>query len=326
MKNGSSVSEFQLLGFQSLPGWQTLLFTMFLLIYLLTITGNVVIISVVKLESYLHSPMYSFLQNLSFLEIWYTTTIVPKMLSSLLMENKSISFSGCMIQLYFFVFFGATECFLLSVMAYDRYLAICDPLHYAEAMNTQFCTRLAIGSWVIGLFTGLLPSLLISRLRFCRSNQINHFFCDIPPLLKLSCSNTSTTEMSIFVLSILVLFTCFLLTLVSYAFIIKTILKIPSVSGRKKTFSTCGSHLAVVVIYYGTMISMYVRPSASLSSELNKVVSVFYTVLTPLLNPVIYSLRNKDFKDALQKLVNRKCLHGLPSRERKSIGISCCSG
>ncbi|XP_061444538.1 olfactory receptor 11L1 [Rhineura floridana] len=306
MANYSTVSEFQLLGFQSLPGWQTLLFAIFLLIYVLTITGNVVIISVVKLEPHLHSPMYSYLQNLSFLEIWYTTTTVPKMLSSLLKESRTISFNGCMTQLYFFVFFGATECFLLSVMAYDRYLAICDPLHYTIAMNTYSCTRLTIGSWVIGLFTGLLPSLLISRLHFCSSSQINHFFCDIPPLLKLSCSDTSITEKTIFVLSVLVIFTCFFLTLMSYAFIIKTVLKIPSASGRKKTFSTCGSHLAVVLIYYGTMISMYVQPSANISSELNKVVSIFYTVLTPLLNPVIYSLRNKDFKDALQKMVNRK--------------------
>ncbi|XP_053120454.1 olfactory receptor 11L1 [Hemicordylus capensis] len=306
MANHSTISAFQLLGFQSLPGWDRLFFTIFLLIYILTITGNVVIISVVKLEPCLHCPMYSFLQHLSFLEIWYTTTIVPKMLSSLLLENKTISFSGCMAQLYCFVFFGATECFLLAVMAYDRYLAICDPLHYIVAMSTQLCTQLEIGSWVVGLFTGLLPSLLISRLSFCRSNQINHFFCDIPPLLKLSCSDTAVTEMTIFVLSVLVLFTCFLLTLVSYAFIIMTILKIPSATGRKKTFSTCGSHLMVVVIYYGTMISMYVRPSASLSSELNKVVSVFYTVITPLLNPVIYSLRNKDFKEALRKQFNRK--------------------
>ncbi|XP_042333489.1 olfactory receptor 11L1-like [Sceloporus undulatus] len=306
MVNCSIISEFQFMGFQSLRGWQTPLFTVFLLIYMLTITGNVIIIAVVKLEPCLHSPMYSFLQNLSFLEIWYTTTIVPKMLSSLLIGNKAISFTGCMSQLYFFVFFGATECFLLSVMAYDRYLAICDPLHYTVAMNTQFCTHLAIGSWVSGLLTGLLPSLLISRLSFCSSNQINHFFCDIPPLLKLSCSDTSVTEIIIFALSVLVIFTCFLLTMVSYVFIIFTILKIPSASGKKKTFSTCGSHLAVVMIYYGTMMSMYIQPSASLSSDLNKVVSVFYTVVTPLLNPVIYSLRNNDFKEALRKLVKRK--------------------
>lgn len=312
MSNRSTIFDFELVGFQSLPQYQTTLFILFLLIYVLTITGNVVIISVVKLEPRLHSPMYSFLQNLSFLEIWYTTTIVPKMLRCLVLKNKTISFSGCMAQLYFFVFFGATECFLLAVMAYDRYVAICDPLHYPVTMDTHSCTRLVVGSWVIGVFTGLLPSLMISRLSFCRSNHVNHFFCDIPPLLKLSCSDTSVTEKTIFVLSIIVLFTCFLLTLVSYAFIIMTILKIPSATGRKKTFSTCGSHLAVVVIYYGTMISMYVRPRASVSSELNKIVSIFYTVITPLLNPVIYSLRNKDFKEALQKRFHRKrALHSM---------------
>nr|XP_020671344.1 olfactory receptor 11L1 [Pogona vitticeps] len=309
MANHSTLPEFQLLGFQNLLGWQTFLFTIFLLIYVLTITGNVLIIAVVKLEPCLHSPMYSFLQNLSFLEIWYTTTIVPKMLNNLLTEKKTISFHGCMSQLYFFVFFGATECFLLSVMAYDRFLAICDPLHYTATMNTEFCSHLAIGSWVLGLCTGLLPCLLVSRLSFCHAKQISHFFCDISPLLKLSCSNTSVTEISIFVLSILVLFTCFLLTLVSYGFIILTILRIPSASGRKKMFSTCGSHLAVVVIYYGTMISMYVRPSTKLSAGLNKVVSIFYTVVTPLLNPVIYSLRNNDFKEALQKLVKKHIQH-----------------
>ncbi|XP_063158340.1 olfactory receptor 11L1-like [Candoia aspera] len=306
MANHSIISEFQLLGFQLFQKWEIILFTVFLLIYILTIIGNVIIIAVVWLEPYLHSPMYAFLQNLSFLEIWYTSTIVPKMLHSLLWETKIISYNGCMTQLYFFVFLGATECFLLSVMAYDRFLAICDPLHYTVTMNIQSCTRLAIGSWVIGLITGLLPSLLISRLTFCRSNQINHFFCDIPPLLKLSCSDTSITEISIFVLSLLVLFTCFLLTLVSYAFIIMIILKIPSASGRKKAYSTCGSHLAVVIIYFGTMISMYVRPSVNLSSELNKVISIFYTVITPLLNPVIYSLKNEDFRGALQKLINKR--------------------
>ncbi|XP_034642638.1 olfactory receptor 11L1-like [Trachemys scripta elegans] len=307
MTNSTTVVEFRLLGFHSLPGWQTLLFIVFLVIYILTITGNIVIILVVRLEPRLHSPMYSFLQNLSFLEICYTSTIMPKMLSNLLVEKKAITFAGCMAQLYCFVFLGATECFLLAVMAYDRYLAICYPLHYTVAMSNASCTRLAMVSWVTGIFTGLLPCLLISRLPFCGSNQIKHFFCDIPPLLKLSCSDTSTTEVIIFILSLLVLVSCLLLTLVSYLFIILTILKIPSSFGKRKTFSTCGSHLAVVAIYYGTMISMYVRPTSSLPSELNKIVSVFYTIITPLLNPIIYSLRNKDFRDALKKVISRQC-------------------
>uniref|UniRef100_A0A8D0HP54 Olfactory receptor n=1 Tax=Sphenodon punctatus TaxID=8508 RepID=A0A8D0HP54_SPHPU len=312
MANGSAVSEFQLLGFGILPRWQTLLFAVFLVTYILTILGNLLIILVVRLEPHLHSPMYSLLQNLAFLEIWYTTATVPKMLASLLTGSRAISFAGCMAQLYCFVFLGATECYLLAVMAYDRYLAICDPLHYTAAMSATSCTRMAVGSWVTGGFTGLLPCLLISGLHFCSSNQIDHFFCDIPPLLKLSCSNTSITETVIFILSVLVLLGCFLLTLMSYIFIILSVLRIPSASGRKKSFSTCGSHLAVVAIYYGTMISMYARPSTGLSSELNKIVSVFYTVVTPFLNPVIYSLRNRDFKEALQKTFIRKwALHSM---------------
>ncbi|XP_074838622.1 olfactory receptor 11L1-like [Carettochelys insculpta] len=303
MTNRTTVVEFQLLGFHSLPGWHSLLFVVLLLVYLLTIMGNVVIISVVQLEPRLHSPMYAFLQNLSFLEICYTSTIMPKML----VGGKAISFAACMVQLYCFVFLGATECFLLTVMAYDRYLAVCDPLHYVVAMSDVLCAQLAVGSWVTGVFTGLLPCLLISRLHFCGSNQLKHFFCDIPPLLQLSCSDTSATELVIFILSLLVLVGCLILTLVSYLFIILTILKIPSSSGKKKTFSTCGSHLAVVAIYYGTMISMYIQPASGLSSELNKIVSVFYTIITPLLNPVIYGLRNKDFRESLKKVISRQC-------------------
>uniref|UniRef100_A0A8C3TEQ4 Olfactory receptor n=1 Tax=Chelydra serpentina TaxID=8475 RepID=A0A8C3TEQ4_CHESE len=306
-ENQTTVIHFILFGLSSDPKIQIFLFVLFLVIYLITLLGNMLIILVIKADPQLHTPMYFFLSNLSFLDISYTSTIMPKMLANLLVERKAISFAGCMVQLYCFVFLGATECFLLAVMAYDRYLAICYPLHYAVAMSDASCTRLAMGSWVTGIFTGLLPCLLISRLPFCGSNQIKHFFCDIPPLLKLSCSDTSTTEVVIFILSLLVLVSCLLLTLVSYLFIILTILKIPSSSGKRKTFSTCGSHLAIVAIYYGTMISMYVRPTSRLSSELNKIVSVFYTIITPLLNPVIYSLRNTDFKDALKKVISRQC-------------------
>lgn len=305
MTNVTTVLEFRLLGFSSNPHCQILLFTVFLVIYILTILGNIIIISVVTLEPQLHSPMYKFLKNLSFLEVCYTTTIVPKMLANLLAKRKSISFSGCMAQIYYFISLGATECYLLAVMAYDRYLAVCEPLHYGMAMTAESYTRLAVGSWVTGVFTGLLPCLMLSRLHFCSYNLIDHFFCDISPLLKLSCSDTTATETVIFILSLLVLSSCFLLTLVSYLLIILSILKIPSASGKRITFSTCSSHLMVVTIYYGTMISMYVRPTYNLSSELNKAVSVLYTVVTPLLNPVIYSLRNKAFKKALEKIVIR---------------------
>ncbi|NXD88185.1 O11L1 protein, partial [Halcyon senegalensis] len=305
MTNVTALLEFKLLGFSSNPHSQILLFTVFLVVYILTILGNVIIILVVTLEPQLHSPMYKFLKNLSYLEICYTTTIVPKMLANILAKRKSISFSGCMAQLYCFISLGATECYLLAVMAYDRFLAVCEPLHYGGAMTFESCTRLAVGSWVTGVFTGFLPCLMVSRLNFCNYNLIDHFFCDISPLLKLSCSDTTVTEAVIFIISFLVLSSCFLLTLFSYLLIILSILKIPSASGKRTTFSTCSSHLMVVTVYYGTMISMYVRLTYNLSSKINKAVSVLYTVVTPLLNPVIYSLRNKAFKKALEKIVLR---------------------
>ncbi|XP_029435418.1 olfactory receptor 11L1-like [Rhinatrema bivittatum] len=301
----NATTEFVILGLVNSQQTQILLFLVFLCIYCLTIMGNIVIITVVKLDHGLHTPMYFFLSNLSFLEIWYTTTIVPKMLANFLSISQTISFSSCMTQLYCFVCLGATECYLLSVMGYDRYLAICAPLHYPARMNSTACFRLALGSWVCGILTGLLPVMLISRLEFCGSNYINHFYCDIPPLLSLSCTDTFAAEITIFMLSFFVLLCCFLLTVVSYIFILFSILKIPSTTGRQRAFSTCGSHLIVVVIYYGTMIFMYVRPSSSYSSNLNKAVSVFYTVVTPMLNPVIYSLRNKDVKNATKKLVHK---------------------
>ncbi|KAM5299793.1 olfactory receptor 11L1 [Ctenodactylus gundi] len=305
--NVSSAANFQLLGFQSLLEWQALLFAIFLLIYVLTVTGNVVIIAVVGQDPRLHSPMYALLAHLSFLEILYTSTIVPLLLADLASRGRAVSFAACMTQLYFFVFFGATECFLLATMAYDRYLAICRPLHYPALMSPAACRTLVAASWLTGAGTGLLPSLLVSRLDFCGPTRIDHFFCDLPPLLQLACSGVQSTQMAIFLLAIAVLCVCFLLTLVSYVSIVSSILRIPSASGRRKTFSTCGSHLAVVSIYYGTMISMYVRRDAHLSPELNKVISVFYTVVTPLLNPVIYSLRNKDFKQAAARVLRRRC-------------------
>ncbi|NXX13758.1 O11L1 protein, partial [Podargus strigoides] len=305
MTNVTEIPEFRLLGFHSNPYCQILLFTVILVIYILTILGNIIIISVVTLEPQLHSPMYKFLKNLSFLEVCYSTAIVPKMLDILLSKRKNISFSGCMAQLYCFISLGATECYLLAVMAYDRFLAVCEPLHYGVAVTARSYTRLTLGSWITGVFTGLLPCLMVSRLHFCSDNLIDHFFCDISPLLKLSCSDTTVTEAVIFILSLLVLSSCFLLTLLSYLLIILSILKIPSASGKRVTFSTCSSHLMVITIYYGAMISMYVRPTYNQSSELNKAVSVLYTVVTPLLNSVIYSMRNKAFKKALENIVNR---------------------
>ncbi|KAG8547721.1 hypothetical protein GDO81_027683 [Engystomops pustulosus] len=266
--NQSGGNDFSILGLLNSAEANIPLFVVFLLIFLVTIIGNVIILTVVTMDQSLQIPMYFFLSNLSFLEIWYTMTIVPKLLANLLMKSNNISFSGCMTQLFFFVAFGATECYLLLVMAYDRYMAICKPLYYSSLMNTNFC----------------------------ESRQVNHFFCDIPPLLELSCGDIYLAEISIFILSLTVLFSCLLLTLVSYFYIVISILRMKSNSSRSRTFSTCGSHLTVVLIYYGTMIFMYVRPHSSYSSDMKKFISVFYTVVTPGLNPIIYSLRNKEVK------------------------------
>ncbi|MEE6508453.1 hypothetical protein FKM82_021237 [Ascaphus truei] len=305
LANQTSTDEFVILGLLNLPGPHPPFFIIFLLIFLVTVTGNFIIMAVVGLDLALHTPMYFFLVNLSFLEIWYMTTIVPKLLANFLMKSTTMSFAGCMTQLFFFVTFGATECYLLLVMAYDRYLAICKPLYYTSLMDTRMCLQLVTSSWITGGLTGLMPVLLISQLEFCGSRVVNHFFCDIPPLLELSCSDTYPTEISIFVLSLVVLFCSFLLTMVSYFFIVISILRIQSSNGRSKAFSTCGSHLTVVLIYYGTMMFMYVRPRSGYSSDLNKYVSVFYTVVTPGLNPVIYSLRNKEVKLSLKKVLRR---------------------
>ncbi|NIG60645.1 olfactory receptor 11L1-like [Pontoporia blainvillei] len=306
-QNVSIVTEFQLLGFQNVLEWWTLLFATFLFIYFLTVTGNIVIITVVSQDQQLHSPMYTFLKHLSFLEIWYTSTIVPLLLANLLSQGQAISFPDCIAQLYFFAFFGATKCFLLAMMAYGWYLAICSPLHYSFLMSPEVCTKLVAISWLTEISTGFLPSLTISKLDFCGPNQINHFFCGLPPLMQPSCSNVYITEMVIFTLSTAVLCTCFFLTLVSYVFIVSSILRIPSASGRVKTFATYGSHLAVVTTYCGTTVSMYVCPNTHLSPEINKIISAFYTVVIPLLSPVIYSLRNKDFKGTVRKVVRRTC-------------------
>ncbi|KAM4707042.1 olfactory receptor 11L1-like [Discoglossus pictus] len=303
--NQSGTDDFVILGLLSNKEPHMTLFFIFLLIFLVTLIGNLIIMTVVWLDRALQTPMYFFLTNLSFLEIWYTTTTVPKLLANLLTKSSNISFTGCMTQLFFFVTFGASECYLLLIMAYDRYLAICKPLYYHSVMDIRTCSQLVTSCWISGVLTGLMPVLLISQLEFCRSREVNHFFCDIPPLLELSCSDTYSTEISIFVLSLVVLFCSLLLTLVSYIFIVISLLNIQSSVGRAKTFSTCGAHLTVVLIYYGTMIFMYVRPHSSYSSDLNKCISVFYTVVTPGLNPIIYSLRNKEVKTSVKKLIKR---------------------
>ncbi|XP_029436749.1 olfactory receptor 6F1-like isoform X2 [Rhinatrema bivittatum] len=296
---------FLLLGFSSTRDPQIFLFILFLLFYLLTITANLLIITVVRAEPHLHKPMYFFISNFSFLEIWYTTVTLPKTLNSLLTGDKAISSIGCIAQFYFIFFLGATQHFLLAVMAYDRYLAICNPLRYSTIMTNSVCSQLVVGSWLVGCLSISLPAALMSQLLFCGPNKIDHFFCDFAPLLKLSCTDTSINEVIFSVVAWTVILGCFLVTMVSYICIIITILRIPSSVGRQKAFSTCASHLTVVSIFFGTVIFMYIRPKAKDSSHVDKVISVFYSVIIPLLNPMIYSLRNKEMKDALKKAVNK---------------------
>ncbi|XP_069502618.1 olfactory receptor 1f45-like [Ambystoma mexicanum] len=305
--NLTAVTEFVLSGLSDLPEHQIGLFVLFLGIYLTTLVGNGIIISVTALDTKLHTPMYYFLRNFSFVDVCFTSTTVPKMLANLLSTRKMISYQGCITQLFFFLFIGNTESFLLAVMAYDRYVAICHPLHYSTTMTKTVCAVAVVASWVLSSMHSLLYSVMASYLPFYGSNIIHHFFCDVPPLLRLSCSDTSTYERVIFIEGSLVVMTTFLAILSSYIRIISTILKVPSVDGRWKTFSTCSSHLAVVVLFYGTDIFMYFRPSSMYSLDYDRVVSVMYTAVSPMLNPFIYSLRNKEVKGALRNVLTSKC-------------------
>ncbi|XP_065270990.1 olfactory receptor 5AP2-like [Emys orbicularis] len=307
--NQTSNTEFVLLGFGNLPELQLLLFLLFLVIYIATVAGNILIMVLIVADQHLHTPMYLFLGNLSCLETCYTCTILPRMLASLLTGDRTISFSGCVTQYYFFGSLLGTECLLLSVMSYDRYLAICNPLHYAASMSSRACIQLAGSCWIGGFLCCGITTLSISHLSFCGPNGIDHFFCDLIPLVKLSCNDPHLMETLAFTLSLIFLLVPFLLTLMSYVCIINTILRIPSTTGRQKTFSTCSSHLIVVSIYYGTLLVVYMFPTTNILSDFKKVLSVVYTVLTPLVNPLIYSLRNKVVQEALRKAC-RKFMFG----------------
>ncbi|XP_053215884.1 olfactory receptor 10A2-like [Podarcis raffonei] len=304
--NQTTITEFILLGFGNLHGLQILLFVTFLVIYLITVSGNILILITVSLSRGLHTPMYFFLLNFSFLEIWYTTSVVPKMLKTLLKVREAISFSGCITQFYFFGSMAVVECYLLAVMSYDRYLAICNPLRYTTIMNIKVCFQMAAGSWISGFLTPIVTIVLTFRLPFCASNEIDHFFCDLSPIIKLSCADPHIAEMTTFILASMVTMVPFLLTLASYAKIISTVLRIPSAKGKQKAFSTCSSHLIVVTLFYVTLGTVYAAPSAKQSPILNKLFSLLYTVITPMFNPMIYSLRNKDVKEALWKLIYKE--------------------
>nr|XP_020742929.1 olfactory receptor 11G2-like [Odocoileus virginianus texanus] len=299
----SAITGFILLGFPCPREAQILLFVLFSAVYLLTLMGNGSIICAVRWDQRLHTPMYILLANFSFLEIWYVTSTVPNMLANFLSDNKLISFSGCFLQFYFFFSLGSTECFFLAIMAFDRYLAICWPLHYPTLMTGHLCTNLVISCWVLGFLWFLIPIIIISQMSFCGSRIIDHFLCDPGPLLALTCTRVPVIELTSSTLSSLLLFIPFLFIMVSYALVLQAVLKVPSAAGRRKAFSTCGSHLTVVSLFYGSVMVMYVSPTSEHDAGMQKIVTLFYSVVTPLINPVIYSLRNKDMKHAMKKLL-----------------------
>ncbi|XP_044838067.1 olfactory receptor 11A1-like [Mauremys mutica] len=306
-ENQTDFTEFILLGFGDLPELQILLFLVFLVIYIVTMAGNILIVALVVTDQHLHTPMYFFLGNLSCLETCYTSAVLPRMLASFLTGDRTISVGGCMTQYFVFCFLATTECYLLAAMSYDRYLAICKPLHYGTCMNDKLCLQLAAGCWINGFLPCIIMMCFMSQLIFCGPNEMDHFFCDVTPILKLSCSDTSQIMLVLYIFSFSDVVSPFLLTMTSYVCIVSTILRIPSTTGRQRAFSTCSSHLIVVTLFYGTVMIVYMLPKSSNLRALNKVFSVCYTVLTPLANPLVYSLRNREVKEALRKAV-RKCL------------------
>ncbi|XP_004694789.1 PREDICTED: olfactory receptor 5V1 [Condylura cristata] len=311
-KNQTELTEFIILGFSNLNGLEFFLFAIFLLTYICTLGGNIFILLVIVVDPHLHTPMYYFLGNLAFLDICYTTTNVPQMMVHLLSEKKSISYGGCVAQLFAFIFFVGTECLLLAAMAYDRYIAICKPLRYSVIMDKAVYSQLAASCWTGGFLNSVVHTVLTFRLPFCGNNKVNYFFCDIPPLLILSCGDTSINQMALLTIGVFIGWTPFLCIILSYLYIISTILRIHSSEGRHKAFSTCASHLTIVLLYYGSAIFTYVRPISSYKLENDRLISVLYSVVTPMLNPIIYTLRNKDIKGAA-KAVGRKWRPSTPS-------------
>ncbi|KAM6448822.1 olfactory receptor 9G19-like [Liasis olivaceus] len=300
-ENQSSIREFILLGFGNLPEVQPFLFWFFLVIYLMTITGNLLIFLLVVTDRYLHTPMYFFLANLSCLDTCYSFNFLPKMLANLLTDERTISVSGCLAQYHFSCTCASIETYLLAAMSYDRYLAICRPLLYASIMNSRFCFQLMAAIGINSLVFNVILVAVVAQLVFCGPNVIDHFFCDLYPLMKLSCSDTSLFERFTFCMTIIFTIPPFLLTFTSYICIIITIINIKSTTGRFKAFSTCSSHLMVICLFYGTLFIVYALPDSPSLGYLNKIISIFYTVMTPLVNPLIYTLRNKEVHKALRR-------------------------
>ncbi|XP_034646326.1 olfactory receptor 5V1-like [Trachemys scripta elegans] len=305
MKNQTTVTKFILLGFSSDPKMQIFLFLVFVVIYLITLGGNIVIMVVIRAASHLHTPMYFFLFHLSFVDICYSSVRVPNALRNFLATHKTISVNGCIAQMSFILLSACAEVFILSAMAYDRYMAICDPLRYMERMSKGICVQLVSGAWTTGFLYALLNTVFTLKLHFCGSNQILHFSCEIPPLLQLSCTETLTNQVVLLTSVVIFGSSAFLLTLISYIHIISTVLRIRSAEGRCKAFSTCSSHLIVVGLLYLTGFLQYTKPSSVSSVVLDEIYSIQYSVLTPMLNPIIYSLKNKEVKTALRKMLGK---------------------
>uniref|UniRef100_A0A452H1V3 G-protein coupled receptors family 1 profile domain-containing protein n=1 Tax=Gopherus agassizii TaxID=38772 RepID=A0A452H1V3_9SAUR len=305
MENETKVTEFILLGLSSDPQVQIFLFLMFLVIYLVTLVGNILIMLVIRADSHLHTPMYFFLFHLSFVDICYSSITVPTMLMNFLAKHKIISVNGCITQMFFFILLAGTEVFIFSAMAYDRYAAICDPLYYMEMMSKEICVQLVSGAWNVGLFYTLLNTVFTFKLHFCGPNQIRHFSCELPPVLQLSCTDTFTNQVVLLASAVILGAISFLLTLISYIHIISTILRMPSVQGKRKAFSTCSSLLIVVGLLYLAAFIQYTKSRSVSSVAVDEIVSIQYSILTPMLNPIIYCLKNEEMKTALRNLLGK---------------------
>ncbi|KAM5129428.1 olfactory receptor 5AR1-like [Mantella aurantiaca] len=299
--NQTSPGSFILLGLSNVPYLQASFFLVFLVMYIITLSGNLLLIIVVSLNPKLQTPMYFFLINLSIIDISFSSTIIPNILINTLVKDRSISLLGCAMQMFFHLSLGAAECLILAVMAYDRFAAICKPLHYNTIMNKKLCASLTVGSYSISFINSAIHVYFTFQLPYCKAH-VNHFFCEVPPFLRMSCGNTFFNTIAMYISAGSVALSSFCLTVISYVHIISNILKIRSSQGRQKTFSTCGSHLTVLTLYYGSVMSMYLRPSSSYSPNTDKTLSILYTAVAPMLNPLVYSIRNKDVKNTVKKI------------------------
>ncbi|XP_073425230.1 olfactory receptor 2G3-like [Dendrobates tinctorius] len=304
--NSTTVYEFILLGLSNAQDIQILLYIVFLLCYIMSLAGNMVIIGISSINPRLHTPMYFFLRNLSFLDIWFTSSIIPKMLKNFLSVKKTISFIACFTQMFIHLSLGGAECYLLLAMAYDRYVAICSPLHYTNIMRPALCIRMAVLSWGGGIANSIFQTAFTLQLPFCGPNVINHFICEEPILLELACRDTSLNKTIIFICALVIAVLPFFLILVTYIHIISSVMKISTSKGRRKAFSTCTSHVLVVTLFYGTIFSMYLKPGTIHVASQDKMATLFYSVITPMLNPLIYTLRNNDVKEALKEAARKK--------------------